>query len=130
MIFFFMTAYAVIFYAKSADGEHKEANQIIVSQPEFELTMTAPAFCEYGWDDNGIDYGPGYCIISNQSEIPLYSLLVIDQYGEGQALAESAELAPDEIQVWYNAESKIPMFGRQEVKVKIEGVGDRPCVTP
>ena len=91
------------------------------------IKVTAQAFNEYGHDANGIDYGPGYVIISTESEIPLYSLLDIDVYGEAQAVATSNELAPDEIKIWYNAPSKVPMFGEQIAQVKILGKGDAPC---
>ena len=123
IILFLMAASAVNFYADEIDAQPVEAQQI---QPtEQALTMQATAFNAYGHDANGIDYGPGYVIISDKSEIPLYSLLEIDQYGEGQALAVSAELAKDEIQLWYNAPSKVGMFGRQTVKVITKGVGDK-----
>ena len=126
-IIFFMAASAVIFYAKNTDSKPAK----VVPPPEFELTMTATAFCEYGFDSDGIDYGPGYCIISDKSEIPLYSLLEIDQYGQAQAVASSAELAPNEIRLWYNAPSKVEMFGRQTVQVKVFEKGDIPqCVKP
>lgn len=125
-----LTAYAVIFYADEIDGKPiQEVSQTIVAPPEFELTMQATAFNTYGYDKDGIDYGPGYCIVSSKGDIPLYSLLEIDQYGEAQAVAQSDKLAPDEIELWYNAPSKVPMFGSQEVKVKITGEGDRPCKT-
>ena len=126
IILFLIAACAVIFYADEIDAQPAE-----VPPPEFELTMQATAFCEYGWDNDGLDYGPGYCIISDKSEIPLYSLLEIDQYGQAQAVASSAELAPNEIRLWYNAPSKVEMFGRQTVQVKVYEKGDIPqCVKP
>lgn len=122
-----LTALAVIFYARSLDDKPITP---VVEQKEQTLTMQAMAFCFYGWDDNGIDYGPGYCIVSSYSDIPLYSLLKIDQYGEGQVLAKSEGLEEHEILVWYNAPSKVDMFGQQEVKVKIKREGDKPCKSP
>jgi 3D (Asp-Asp-Asp) domain-containing protein len=98
-------------------------------QSEQTVTMQATAFNAYGWDENGIDYGPGYCIISGGSDIPLCSLLEIDQYGECQVIATSDTLKADEIQLWYNAPSKVKLFGQQEVQVKIKGEGDKPCPT-
>jgi 3D (Asp-Asp-Asp) domain-containing protein len=118
-----LAAYAVIFYARSGDAETMPKS-IPAGKT---LTMQATAFCEYGWDKDGLDYGPGYCIVSSKGEIPPYSLLEINQYGEAQAVAVSDELTPDEIQLWYNAPSDVPMFGQQEVKVKIKGKGDIPC---
>ena len=91
------------------------------------IKVTATAFNEYGHDANGIDYGPGYCIISSQSEIPLYSLLDIDVYGPCQAIATSDKLAKDEIKLWYNAPSDIPMFGTQTAYVRVLEKGDKPC---
>jgi 3D (Asp-Asp-Asp) domain-containing protein len=91
------------------------------------IKVTATAFCQYGQDETGIDFGPGYCIISDQSEIPLYSLLDIDIYGECQAVAKSDKLAKDEVKLWYNAPSKVPMFGTQTAYVRIIGEGDKPC---
>jgi len=90
------------------------------------IKVRATAFNEYGHDSNGIDYGPGYVIISSQSEIPIYSLLDIDVYGPCQAVATSDRLAKDEIQLWYNAPSKVPMFGQQEAFVRVLEEGDRP----
>jgi 3D (Asp-Asp-Asp) domain-containing protein len=90
------------------------------------IKVKATAFNIYGHDSNGIDYGPGYMIVSSQSEIPLYSLLDIDIYGEAQAIGVSDKLAKDEIKLWYNAPSKIPMFGEQEANVKILEKGDKP----
>lgn len=124
----FLITIAVNFYARSINAKPVlESKPIAIKQAETILTMQATAFCTYGWDKNKIDYGPGYCIVSSKGKIPLYSLLEIDPYGEGQAMAVSDKLAPDEIQVWYNAPSKVPMFGRQEVKVKVKGKGDTPC---
>ena len=91
------------------------------------IKVTATAFNEYGHDANGIDYGPGYVIISSQSEIPLYSLIDIDICGECQALGVSPYLAKDEIQIWYNAPSDIPLFGTQTAYVRVLGKGDKPC---
>jgi len=95
-------------------------------QPQI-IQVTATAFCQYGHDKNGIDYGPGYVIISSQSEIPLYSLLDVDVCGECQALGISDKLAKDEIKIWYNAPSDIPLFGTQTAYVRILGKGDTPC---
>jgi 3D (Asp-Asp-Asp) domain-containing protein len=123
----FLTAVVVIFYARSINTKPMPENKpIVAEQAETTLTMQATAFCTYGWDKNKIDYGPGYCIVSSKGEIPLYALLEIEPYGEGQAIAVSDKLAPNEIQVWFNAPSKVPMFGRQEVKVKVKGKGDTP----
>jgi len=91
------------------------------------IKVTATAFNEYGRDSNGIDYGPGYVIISTESEIPLYSLLDIDIYGPCQAIATSDKLAKDEIKLWYNAPSDIPMFGTQTAYVRVLEKGDKPC---
>ena len=91
------------------------------------IKVTATAFNEYGYDPNGIDYGPGYVIISTESEIPLYSLLDVDVRGECQALGISPYLAKDEIKIWYNAPSDIPMFGTQTAYVRILEKGDKPC---
>ena len=97
-------------------------------EPQIQIIkVTATAFNEYGHDANGIDYGPGYVIISSQSEIPLYSLIDIDICGECQALGVSPYLAKDEIQIWYNAPSDIPLFGTQTAYVRIIGKGDTPC---
>jgi len=93
------------------------------------IKVTAQAFNEYGHDANGIDYGPGYVIISTESEIPLYSLLDIDVYGPCQAIATSDKLAKDEIKLWYNAPSDIPMFGTQTAYVRVLEEGDRPHKT-
>lgn len=129
LIIMLLAALTVNFYAPVIDGEPEvKAEQETAAEPTNPiLTMQAEAFSTYGWDTNGIDYGPGYAIISTESEIPLCSLLVIDQYGEAQAIATSDELAPDEIKLWYNAPSKVPMFGRQTVQVKIVEKGDTPC---
>ncbi len=91
------------------------------------IKVQASAFNIYGHDANGIDYGPGYVIISTESEIPLYSLIDIDICGECQALGVSPYLAKDEIQIWYNAPSDIPLFGTQTAYVRIIGKGDTPC---
>ena len=91
------------------------------------IKVTATAFNIYGHDPNGIDYGPGYVIISTESEIPLYSLLDIDVRGECQALGVSPYLAKDEIKIWYNAPSDIPLFGTQTAYVRILGEGDKYC---
>ena len=88
------------------------------------IKVKATAFNEYGHDANGIDYGPGYVIISTESDIPLYSLLDIDVYGECQALATSDKLAKDEILLWYNSPSDIPLFGEQPAYARILGKGD------
>jgi len=90
------------------------------------IKVQATAFNEYGYDANGIDYGPGYVVISSQSEIPLYSLLDIDVYGEAQAIGVSDKLAKDEVKLWYNAPSKIPMFGEQTAYVRVLEKGDMP----
>ena len=128
LLLVFLTSVSVIFYARSIKTKPVLENKpVVVEQAETTLTMQATAFCTYGWDQNKIDYGPGYCIVSSKGEIPLYALLEIEPYGEGQAIAVSDKLAPDEIQVWFNAPSKVPMFGRQEVKVKVKGKGDMPC---
>jgi len=122
-----LTAWAVIFYVSNLDDRPVPA---IAQQSKQILTMQAMAFCSYGWDANGIDYGPGYVVVSSYSDIPLYSLLEIDQYGEGQVISVSEGLATNEILVWYNAPSKIEMFGRQTVKVKVMEKGDMPCKLP
>jgi 3D (Asp-Asp-Asp) domain-containing protein len=90
------------------------------------VKVQAAAFCEYGVDSKGLDYGPGYCIVSAQGEIPLYSLLDVDIYGEAQAVATSDKLAPDQIRLWYNAPSKVLMFEPQMAFVRVLGMGDRP----
>jgi len=90
----------------------------IVPEPQI-IKLTATAFNIYGHDEMNIDYGPGYCIISSQSAIPLYSLMDVDIYGECQALAVSPYLAKDEILLWYNAPSKIAMFGTQTAYARI-----------
>ena len=132
LILLAITAYFVITNADKLDEAALKADlEVTVSLPEpcETVTMQATAFNAYGWDENGIDYGPGYCIVSSESEIPLYSLLEIDQYGEGQAIATSDTLKANEIQVWYNAPSKVNMFGTQTVQVKIKGEGDKPWTT-
>jgi 3D (Asp-Asp-Asp) domain-containing protein len=88
------------------------------------VKVQATAFCEYGVDENGLDYGPGYVIVSAQGEIPLYSLLDIDIYGEAQAVAVSNKLAPNEIRMWYNAPSKVLLFEPGTAYVRILGIGD------
>lgn len=133
LILLAVTAYFVLINAAKMDDTALKADlEVTVSLPEpcETRTMQATAFNAYGWDASGIDYGPGYCIVSSESEIPLYSLLEIDQYGEGQAIGISDELDTDEIRLWYNAPSKAPMFGRKTVQVKIKEKGDRPCATP
>lgn len=125
-----MAASAVYFYADEIDAQPVEIKQETPAPAEQIIICRAEAFNVYGHDANGIDYGPGYVIISDKSEIPLYSLLEIDQYGEGQAIGISDELDTDEIRLWYNAPSKVPMFGRQTVQVKTKERGDRPCATP
>ncbi len=132
LILLIITAYFVITNADKLDETALKADlEVTVSLPEScEIrTMQATAFSAYGWDDNGIDYGPGYCIVSSESDIPLYSLLEIDQYGEGQVIATSDTLKVNEIQLWYNAPSKVDVFGQQEVQVKIKGEGDKSCST-
>jgi len=129
LILLIITAYFVLANAEKMDETALKADlEVTVSLPEpcETRTLQATAFNAYGWDENGIDYGPGYVIISDKSDIPLYSLLEIDQYGEGQAVASSAELDTDEIRLWYNAPSKVPMFGRQTVQVKVKEEGDKP----
>ena len=91
------------------------------------IKVTAQAFNEYGHDANGIDYGPGYVIVSSQSEIPLYSLLDIDLYGPCQAVATSDELAKDEVKLWYNSPSDVRLFGTQDAYVRVLEKGDKPC---
>ena len=91
------------------------------------IKVTATAFNEYGHDANGIDYGPGYVIISTESEIPLYSLLDIDIYGPCQAVGVSPYLTKDEVKLWYNGTSKVTMFGTQTAYVRVLEKGDRPC---
>jgi len=91
------------------------------------IKVQATAFNIYGHDANGIDYGPGYVIISTESDIPLYSLLDIDIYGPCQAIATSDKLAKDEIKLWYNAPSDIPLFGTQTAYVRVIEKGDIPC---
>ncbi|MFA7171560.1 MAG: hypothetical protein WC180_06225, partial [Candidatus Paceibacterota bacterium] len=71
------------------------------------IKVKATAFNIYGHDVNGIDYGPGYVIISTESEIPLYSLLDIDIYGPCQAVGVSPYLTKDEVKLWYNGTSKV-----------------------
>jgi len=132
LILLTITAYFVITNAEQIDETALKADlEVTVSLPEpcETLTMQATAFNAYGWDENNIDYGPGYCIVSSESEIPLYSLLEIDQYGEGQVIATSEALNANEIQVWYNSPSKVKLFGQQKVQVKIKGEGDKPCST-
>jgi len=124
---FLLTALAVIFYARSLDDKPVRP---AIKPSEQIATMQAAAFCSYGWDENGIDYGPGYVIVSSYCDIPLYSLLNIDQYGEAQVIRKSEGLEKNEILVWYNAPSKVDMFGQQTVKVKIRGKGDKPCAIP
>lgn len=127
---FLMAASVVYYYADEIDAQPVEAQQETPASAEQIIICQAEAFNAYGHDANGVDYGPGYVIISDQSDIPLYSLLEIDQYGEGQAVSSSAELAKDEIRLWYNAPSKVPMFGRQTVQVKVKEEGDKPCAIP
>ena len=133
LILLAVTAYFVLINAAKMDDTALKADlEVTVSLPEpCEIrTMQATAFNAYGWDESGIDYGPGYCIVSSESDIPLYSLLEIDQYGEGQVIATSDTLKANEIQVWYNAPSKVGVFGTQTVQVKILGKGDKPCAIP
>lgn len=133
LILLIITAYFVLANAEKIDDTALKADlEVTVSLPEpcETRTMQATAFSAYGWDENGIDYGPGYCIVSSESDIPLYSLLEIDQYGEGQVIATSDTLKANEIQLWYNAPSKVDMFGTQTVQIKILGEGDIPCVIP
>jgi 3D (Asp-Asp-Asp) domain-containing protein len=100
----------------------------IDSEPEPQIIkVTATAFNIYGHDPNGIDYGPGYVIISTESEIPLYSLLDIDIYGPCQAVGVSPYLTKDEVKLWYNGTSKVTMFGTQTAYVRVLEKGDRPC---
>ena len=129
LILLIITAYFVLANADKIDCIIPET-ETEPQQSEQILTLQATAFNAYGWDTNGIDYGPGYCIVSSESDIPLYSLLEIDQYGEGQVIATSDTLKANEIQVWYNAPSKVGVFGTQTVQVKILGKGDIPCRTP
>ena len=132
LILLIVAAYFVLANAEKIDETALKADlEATVSLPEpcETRTMQATAFNAYGWDGNGIDYGPGYCIVSSESDIPLYSLLEIDQYGEGQVIATSDTLKANEIQVWYNAPSKVGVFGTQTVQVKIKGEGDKPCPT-
>ena len=129
LILLIITAYFVLANADKIDCIIPET-ETEPQQSEQILTLQATAFNAYGWDENGIDYGPGYCIVSSYSDIPLYSLLEIDQYGEGQVIATSDTLKANEIQVWYNAPSKVGVFGTQTVQVKILGKGDIPCRTP
>ena len=133
LILLIITAYFVLANAEKMDETALKADlEVTVSLPESceTRTMQATAFNAYGWDESGIDYGPGYCIVSSESDIPLYSLLEIGQYGEGQVIATSDTLKANEIQVWYNAPSKVGVFGTQTVQVKILGKGDIPCRTP
>lgn len=128
LILLIITAYFVLANAEKIDCIIPET-ETEPQQSEQILTLQATAFNAYGWDESGIDYGPGYCIVSSESDIPLYSLLEIDQYGEGQVIATSDTLKANEIQLWYNAPSKVDVFGTQEVQVKILGEGDKPCPT-
>jgi len=100
----------------------------IVEQEQI-ITVQATAFNEYGTDSKGIAYGPGYVIVSSHGQIPLNALLDIDIYGECQAVAVSDKLASDEIMLWYNAPSKVKMFGEQTAYARIIGKGDRPHKT-
>ena len=93
------------------------------------IKVKATAFNIYGHDSNGIDYGPGYVIVSSQSEIPLYGLLDIDIYGPCQAIAKSDKLEKDEVQLWYNSPSDVRLFGEQEAWVRVLEMGDRPHKT-
>jgi len=100
-----------------------------VSPPEHQvqiIKVQASAFNLYGHDANGIDYGPGYVIISDQSEIPLYNLLDIDLYGPCQAVATSDELAKDEVKLWYKSPSSVRLFGEQVGYARVLEMGDRP----
>ena len=92
IVMFLMAASAVYYYADEIDAQPVEIEQETPAPAEQIIICRAEAFNVYGHDANGVDYGPGYVIISDQSDIPLYSLLEIDQYGEGQVLAVSAEL--------------------------------------
>jgi 3D (Asp-Asp-Asp) domain-containing protein len=127
LLFLLVTAIATTINASKTDSEPPTVKPPEPPQQVQIIKVKATAFNEYGYDSNGIDYGPGYCIISNQSEIPLYSLLAIDIYGEAQAIGVSNKMAKDEIKLWYNAPSKIPMFGEQTAYVRILGKGDKPC---
>jgi hypothetical protein len=90
------------------------------------IKVYARAFNAYGNDINGVDYGPGYVVISDKSEIPIYSLLDIDIYGECQAIGVSNKLAKDEIRLWYNSPSKVMLFEPQMAFVRVLGMGDTP----
>ncbi len=133
LLLLLLAGFGVLYYAAHISSEPSSPVPEQVEQVELTeqvLTMQASAFNAYGVDGNGIDYGPGYCIISSHSDIPLYSLLEIDQYGEGQVTAQNQSLAKNEILLWYNAPSKVELFGQQTVKVKVLGKGDIPCAIP
>ena len=89
------------------------------------VQVTARAFCEYGIDSNGNDYGPGYVIISTESSIPLYSNLDIDIYGSCQVVAVSPYLAKDEVLVWKQSPSEVKAFDQQTAWVRVLGEGER-----
>ena len=120
-----LTIYVIIAFNKP-DNKPPTSNPPEPQQVQI-IKVKATAFNIYGHDVNGIDYGPGYVIISTESDIPLYSLLDIDVCGECQALGMSPYLAKDEIKIWYNAPSDIPLFGTQTAYVRVIEKGDKPC---
>lgn len=69
------------------------------------IQVTARAFCEYGFDAKGNDYGPGYVIVSDKGEIPPGSYLDIDLCGQAQVMAVS---------------DNVPLFGVQEAWVRVD----------
>ena len=120
-----LTIYVVIAFNKP-DNKSPTSNPPEPQQVQI-IKVKATAFNLYGHDANGIDYGPGYVIISGQSEIPLYSLLDIDLYGPCQAVATSDELAKDEVKLWYKSPSDVRLFGTQDAYVRVLEKGDIPC---
>ena len=120
-----LTVYVIIAFNKP---DNKPPTSNPPEPPQIQIIkVKATAFNIYGHDSNGIDYGPGYVIISTESEIPLYSLLDIDIYGPCQAVGVSPYLTKDEVKLWYNGTSKVTMFGTQTAYVRVLEKGDRPC---
>ena len=120
LLLLLLTGFGVLYYAANISREPShppvpgQTEQVETADPP--LTMQAVGFNAYGVGGNGIDYGPGYCIISSYSDIPLYSLLKIDQYGEGQVIVKNEGLEKNEILLWYNAPSKVELFGQADRK--------------